>query len=420
MLLALTLIGCAPQDATVDAHWFTWLAANSSPSVDERTIESMLEKSTAFECSGRGWDNDEKEWESGYIGPGNEFITTAETIGGACSSEDSGCDEDALAAQCEDVNNAYYHTFLQDDGYFAMQGAVEPYRTEAYLNSENDFQLTVHQQLDNGEDFRFHFSIAPDFAPIECVTEGEGAVTQYVDDAEWVNQWSDNEDGYQIYYLNAFSYQLNPSDTDDYWYLINDWNSGSGSAKFSSDEFFSMPVEYGDYEHITAYESGARDTLFSNSGHFLAVADRTDLENSAVADTYSAYATELEQYAESWAEEMSNVAGASSDNGNFAFTHKTEDNMWRPLDTGLSGLDGWMELHHSWVRIEDGATFEPGSRVAGDFQIMMNGIDSGSRLVVIGSFVVEELREDPWGYPFLEDGLRDQNGTDFCNGSTVQ
>ena len=419
MLLALSLIGCAPQDAEVTAHWFTWLAANSSPSVDENTIDSMLEASTAFECSGRGWDGDEGEWETGYIGPGNELLEAANYVGGACSPDDGGCSESDLEAQCDDVNNATFHTFLQDDGFYAMQGTVEPYRTEAYINNENDFQLTVHQRLDNGEDFRFHFTIAPDFAPVECVDVDGTTEARYVDDAEWVEQWSDNEDGYQIFYLNAGAYQRNPSDGDDYWYLISDWNSGFGSAKFSSDEFTSLPGEYGDYEHLDDYGSG--NALFANSGHFLAVGDRSDLEDPNVETTYAAYADEMNQLAESWGEEISNVAGATSDDGNYVFTQKVEDNQWRPLDAGLSGLDGWMELHHSWVRIKDGASFELGSAIEGDFQIMLGGIDSASRMVVIGSFKVESLREDPWAYPFLEDELRDQNGSPYCGGnSTVQ
>ena len=255
---------------------------------------------------------------------------------------------------------------------------------------------------------------------MECIDEGGNTIAKYVDDAEWVTEWSADEDGYSIYYLNAGSYQLNPSDTDDYWYLVNDWNSGYGSAKFSSDEFAALPGEYGDYEHIDLYESGNRATLFANSGHFLAVNDRSDLTDPAIMTNYEAYSAALSKQADIWAGEMSNTAGATSDDGTYAYGEKVEDNIWRPLDAGLSGLDGWMEMHHSWVRIKDGATFEEGSVVEGDFQIMMGGIDSGSRMVVTGSFKVDSLREDPWGYPFLEDELREQNGTPYCGNTSVE
>ncbi len=420
MLIALTslLIGCAPQDATVDAHWFVWLAANSSPTIDENTIDGMLTSATAFECSGRGWSSEDGMWEDGYIGPNNGLIEAAEYVGGACDPSDGSCDEAALAAQCDDINSAYYHTFLQDDGYYALQGSLEPYRSEAYLNSEGDFQLTVHQHLDDGEDFRFHFTIAPDFAPVECVEDGGDAVIEYVDDSPWLEEWSSDEDGYTIYYLNAGAYQRNPSDTSDYWYLMTDWLGGYGSAKFSSDEFSSFPGDYGDYEHNDDYESGARDALFANNAHFLAVSSRDDLTDASVMDTYAAYAAEMEQYAADWSEEMWSIAGAYVSDDD-RFEHKVETNMWRPLDSSLSGLDGWMELQHSWVRIKDGASFELGSTVEGDFQILYGGIDSGSRMLVRGSFVVDDLREDPWGYPFLEDEKREENGTPFCGGAAA-
>lgn len=421
MLLVLTsLIGCAPQDAEVSAHWFTWLAANSSPSVAENSIDSMLEEATAFECSGRGWDNDKDDWEGGYIGPENEYLTAGQYVGGDCAPDDGGCDAAALAAECEDINNTYFHTFLQDDGFYAMQGELESYRSEAYINSENDFQLSVHQSLDNGEDFRFQFTIAADFAPVECIDENGETVVQYVDDKEWIGQWSDTEDGYSIYYLNAGSYQLNPSSTDDYWFLVSEWNSGFGSAKFSSDEFNVLPGEYGDYEHVEDYEDNTREALFSNSSHFLAINDRSDLTDSSLQDTYAAYSDKLSNYAETWGEEMSSTAGATSTDGNYVFSQKVEDNQWRELDAGLSGLDGWMELHHSWVRVKDNTSFEPGSVVEGDFQIMMGGLDSGSRLLVIGTFKVEDLRTDPWGFPFFEDEKREENNTPFCDGATLQ
>ena len=51
----------------------------------------MLEESTAFECSGRGWDRDEGDWENGYIGPGNELLTAATFIGGDCDPDDGSC-----------------------------------------------------------------------------------------------------------------------------------------------------------------------------------------------------------------------------------------------------------------------------------------------------------------------------------------
>ena len=406
------LTGCAPQDAEVTANWFTWLAANSSPTVAEGKLDdTFAAEATAIECSGRGWDSEEDRFDLGYIGPGTLLASAADYVGGDCDPEDGGCDADALAAQCDDVDALQYFTFIQEDGFYALEGKMEPYRTEAYINSENDFQLTVHHALDNREDFRFHFTIAHDFAPVDCVEDESGARIEYVDEARWVDEWSTDEDGYSIYYINAGSYQLNPSDTDDYWFLTTDWNSGYGTAKFAAEEFASIPGSYGDYEHIELYESGTYPPVLANTSHFLAVDDREKPDDSA----YAAYADDLQAQADIWAEEMSGTLGASTDG--WSFTHKIESNDWRDIDLSNAGLDGWMEMHGSWVRVKNGATFELGTAVEGDFQLIYQGLESGSRLVVQGTFKVDSLREDPWGYAFLEDEKRDANGTPFCGGA---
>ena len=98
---------------------------------------------------------------------------------------------------------------------------------------------------------------------------------------------------------------------------------------------------------------------------------------------------------------------------------KIEDNLWRPINSTNNGLDGWLEMHSSWVRIKDGATFEVGSSVEGDFQIAYQALESNSRIVVKGSFAIEALKEDPWAYPILEEDKRAENGTEFCGGTEL-
>ncbi|MEC8423163.1 MAG: hypothetical protein VX000_05260, partial [Myxococcota bacterium] len=84
-LLILSFIGCAPQDAEVSAHFWTWLASNSSAAIGEDNLTDIADKATVFECSGRGWDTVEERYEDGYIGPRNaEEAAEARYIGGAC------------------------------------------------------------------------------------------------------------------------------------------------------------------------------------------------------------------------------------------------------------------------------------------------------------------------------------------------
>ena len=88
-----------------------------------------------------------------------------------------------------------------------------------------------------------------------------------------------------------------------------------------------------------------------------------------------------------------------------------------PVDNTISGIDGWMEVHSSWVRLKTGQTVAPGETVAGDFQIFFEGSEAGSRLLVRGAFEITELDMDKWGYDVLEDVKREENGTPYCGGA---
>jgi len=394
------------MDATVEGNWFAWLAASSSPTIGQGLLESddpdspgLIDSATVFECSGRGWNAETNDWDEGYIGPRDGESSDSRFIGGDCNPDDAGCDSAALAAACEPVDEIEFHTWLQTDGYYAITSEIEAWRTEAYINGEGDFQLTVHQDLGNKEDFRFVFSVDPDFAPVTCETgEGGQAQIEYVDGSNWTEQWSSDEDTHNIYYLNAGGYQVNPSDTDDYWYLPSDWNSGYGHAKFSSEEFNSHPVDFGNYENDI-------------SDHFLL----TDRDSDTTQASYDSLIANMDESTSNWANEMVSVAGAWASDA-AAFEYKLEDNTWRDVDISYSGFDGWIEMHSSWVRIEKSATFEVGSSLSGDFQILFDGFESSSRIVVRGTFTIDELREDPWAYPILEDEERAEHGSEYCGG----
>ncbi|MGC6509386.1 MAG: hypothetical protein ACON4U_13280 [Myxococcota bacterium] len=413
MIAFLLFSACNPEDATIkNAHWFSWLAANSSKVFIDDTmpyVDGSEEQPKGapdvkiYECSGRGWDVELNEWEDGYIGP-REGESGDQYIGGACSPEDTACDEAALQAQCEGINNATYHTFMQTDGFYLLNQEVSAWRSEAFINGEGHMQLTVHHDLPGEEDFRFSFVIDPDFMPTICTStvEGDPAI-QYVDGADWVNQWSINEeDGYTIYYLNAGAYQLNPSDQDDFWFLTTDWAAGFGHAKFSNEEFASAPAAYGNYDN------GNDDFMF------------IDDRNAPDYDLYLEQTTALADLSlNTWEPEMTVANGASIDETP-AFYHKIEDNSWRPFDSSNAGLDGWAELHTSWVRIKDPSQIKEGGKVEGDFQIYYIGTESNSRVLVSGEFKINELKYDQYSYPFFEDVKRaEEQGEEFCAGVSL-
>ena len=238
--------------------------------------------------------------------------------------------------------------------------------------------------------------------PTHCTTDENGnPKVEYVDGASWVDKWSEDEEGHSIYYLNANSFQLNPSDGMP-WYMITDWTSGFGHAHFAGEEFSSVAAQYGNFE------SDASD-------NFMYATNREEAD-------FDLYQANIDSYVErinNWEKELTTLAMPPGQDGSEYFGHKIEDNLWRPINSTNSGLDGWLEMHSSWVRIKDGATFEAGSTLEGDFQISYVALESNSRIVVKGAFAIESLKEDPWAYPVLENDKRDENSTDFCGGAEL-
>ena len=440
LILLTALTGCAPQDAAVTGQWFSWLAANSSATVEEDNLD--FSAATAFECSGRGWDAETCDFEPGYVGstkgPGDQYVggdcpmTNAagnfNRNDGPCNvSYTSACNEADLATyaeQCSELQALQNNTWINDDGYYGLSGEIAPWRSEALINAEGDLQLTVHVDLGNKQDFRFGFSIDPDFAPVDCLEDENGdAYVTHRDGSDWVDEWSEDEDGHRIYYLNSGAFQHNPYKGEDTWYLSNDMISGFGFSKFAAEELTSRPGDYGDYP-----DDGSDPMMEDN---FLAVDDheRPDLSEydqrfeALCEKTVGATCPHLEGESTSnlpmsWSDEFVEVLGANK-NGEPKFVHKLESNKWRPIDSTISGLDGWMEVHSSWVRLESGQTIAEGERGKGDFQILFEGDEGGSRVLVNGEFDIEALREDRWGYEILEDAKRKENGTEFCGGATL-
>ena len=465
-LLLTALTGCAPQDATVTGQWFSWLAANSSATVEEGNLN--LSTATAFECSGRGWDPETCDFEPGYIGsengPGDQYIggdcpmTNAagnfKRADGPCNvSYTSACNESDLttyAEQCAELQSLRENVWINDDGYYGMSGAIEPWRSEAIINSEGDLQLIVHVDLGDKQDFRFGFSIDPDFAPVDCLEDDEGTpYVTYRDGSSWVDEWSEDEDGNLIYYLNSGAYQHNPFKGEDTWYLSNDMISGYGFSKFAAEELTSRPADYGDYpddgsdpvqeDNFLAVDNHERPDLSQYDSRFEALCEMavgtscphldTDDDGDGATenegdcndndDSFGPDNCDEVSLPMSWANEFVQVLGANKD-GEPYFEHKLESNKWRPIDSTISGLDGWMEIHSSWVRLQAGQTVADGERVKGDFQVLYEGDEGGSRVLVRGEFDVEAVREDRWGYEILEEAKRAEKGTEFCGGATLQ
>ncbi len=215
ILLFAALTGCAPDHADVEGDWFAWLAAGSSPTVQED--ELSLSGATIFECKeGRGWNSETCSFDNTYIGARiGGFSDTDNIIGGACAQKnsqgnynpldgecdgayDDDCNEEdvaAFAAECEQVRSLEKNTWIVDDGYYALSGDIDPWRSEALINSEGDLQLTVHVDLGDDQDFRYVWSIDPGFAPDDCLENEDGELYRaFSDGSDWIQEWSEDED----------------------------------------------------------------------------------------------------------------------------------------------------------------------------------------------------------------------------------
>ncbi len=425
---ALAAVGCAPNNAVVEGSWHLWLAANSSNTVENEEVPDLDAISTHFECS-RTYDQDKDRWADGYIGPttednwedskyvGNPCHATVDDDGG--TPEDTSDDTYKLFPGLVDADNPtflegyctqemmakYVHDcepildaegsayFLGEDGYYGMQGGLEGWRTEAVLTGEGDLQLGFHQKI-YGEDWHFIWVIDTEFAPQVCVSnDSGGADIDFVNGMDWVEQWSIDEDGHSIYYINAGAYQT-PDNGNTIWYYPSVWNSGFGYAKFIGEEFLSVqPV--------------VLDALASVEEEY------PDLDANGYPDEQEAFIEQELVDAAIDRAEWVELAGARAKDWEMEI--KVEDNLWRGNDTVNSGLDGWTERNYSWVRIKDGSDIKEGGQVSGDFQIVLSGLESNSRMVIRGEFTVDDLKVDRWAYSLLQEELRSsEGGEEYC------
>ena len=231
---------------------------------------------------------------------------------------------------------------------------------------------------------------------IEAEQVGGDPVAVELDYGVVLDEWSSDEDGHTIWYLNSGSYQLNPENQDDYWVLPEEWLAGYAHAKFSAEEFDVSPTQYG----YDADGDGAWDELF----YVDVDADDPDPE------AYAAKVTEVSDDAAIWQSDLETYGGM-----NKPFEMKVEGNEWRPVDLSQAGFDRWVELNTSWVRISTDSNIEVGGKAKGDFQIYLTGRESSSQVVVRGSFDVPEIGWDRWGYSVLEDVKQAENGTITCD-----
>lgn len=392
--LALLLTGCTPQDAEITADYAVFLGADSS-----ENLTNMRRKGTDIAAS------------AGKLGLTPIDCRDLSYLDDPDLEAAERLDDVDYEAEC-DLPEPGYFNWIDDYAYYLKEEKVDAWRTEAVLTTEGDLQLTVHMDIDGFGDFRFGWVIDPDFQPTECVDGEDGA--ELVDvDGDWLTNWSADEDG-TLWHLNAGDYQINPSNYDEYWYFEQDWMAGTAFARFGDEEFYNNAIDYNDLEgrpyYQGSYTGGDGSEIPGSPGFGL-----TDNESASLMDDWAA---EVDAYFNGGdgVEPLSDLTGMGK--STFPYKMKIENNSWRPLDGDSSGLDGWLGVSPSWVRIDnkDDIQAKNDKPITGEFQIYLAGLSASSKLFVGGTFKIDNIREDVWGYSrgTLEEVKAEENETPTC------
>lgn len=409
-LALLTLApGCTPHDGDVTGDYVSYLAYGSSENL-YRLEAKQYDFSNADTRSKFGF---------GVVDCRNlDAENENERLDGALTDAD-GNDVDYATACPADPD---YFPWVNQYPYYVKEGkGYEPFRVEAVITTEGDLQLTVHTDIDRIGDFRFGWVIDPHFSPTDCVDTDAGAAEVEVDDTdgtidhEWLTNWSVDEDGGTLYHLNSGGYQINPSNTSQFWSFPREWQAGYSFARLADEDFYGHAIDYVD--NVSVGSAGYGTPLYVNTydGHW-GSANSYDsfVENLTAAVTYD----------DSHPSDLA-LLGKSD----FPVEIKVEDNAWRPdnqdPNDSADGFAGWVGLDPTWVHFDASpdelAALEPGHQdkpITGHFQMYLESASAASKVLVNGTFSIDHIARDVWGYsPTLEERKTDENSTPVC-GST--
>lgn len=405
LLLALAA-GCAPQSAQITAgDYRAFFAATNSLTVVKGDVPL-------------GADVEDDTWESYYTVDCREFETAStpeQTEALRLPDRLRICDGDPNESPTWPPD---HETWLETNGFYVAGEQLDPWRGEGIITSEGDIQIGFHHRLPGGEDFRFMFVVNPNFQPRECVQNADGTGVELVDvDGDWVENWSTGAGGRTRFFLNGGSFmwdadtaENNTSGQDPpQWLLPNWWQAGFGGGRIGDDDL------------------RIRTTRFANPEIYLAV-EAAELAGGTVVTYQSLFFCRNESQCEQEATFANNIAdnvaaefamvGLEDVEGLPSSRPVVHGNRWRPFQPNdAAHLSHWTEMHYNWVEFdEDPAGAEPGDPVSGRFHLLLDGLDSSTRVVVRGTFDVPKLKRDRWTTDYIPPELIERNETELCGG----
>lgn len=385
-LIVISLLACAPQDAEMDVSYAFFMANDTSDALADVRLR-------------------------------NKFEDQKDLIPVDCRALEDETQRLAGAdPACAGVTPSWFswlggYDFYVKEGKLSSEtkGEGELWRTEAVLTSEGDLQLTAHGNVGDFGDFRFGWTINPDFQPKVCVGDETGASLEDVDGA-WLENWSAADDGYTVWHLNTNSYQINPNNTEDYWFFPQEWAAGYSFGRFGDEPLVHTGTFYNTYADV-----GIGPLYFPGSAEALEPAGDGTVDgfpSRSGEASVDSWATSIQTYLTE-NNDITRMAGVD-----FTPNYRVHSNSWRAADELEPGIDNWVEIPMGYVRIKNGADLTAGKssspKVEGDFQLYLVGEDSASRMLIQGSFKIYHIDENTAYTPLLEDVKKEENGTAEC------
>ncbi|MEQ1504605.1 MAG: hypothetical protein ABMB14_20365 [Myxococcota bacterium] len=346
-----------------------------------------------------------------------------------------------------------YEQWAVQAGFRVVEEDLDPWRGEALITSEGDLQLSFHHHVPGGADFRIIFTVDPDFGPTTCdLGDGEqtGALPRVPLDGNWVEEWSTELDkiaslddaarapyshmeefldGGRLYFLNAFSYQLNPSEPDGrFWDLPETWIAGAAQGKFVEEDVFHRTARFGEPSIYNLIEVGSSSSVGSVNPADLWYCDLEEGADPLAANcaggkfaTMEELDAHVREVGTGIQDELVQLMSPDKDaEPVFTYAPIEHTNFWRVPDGRPPGLDGWSELHYNYVVFSGDSDLSVGGQAAGAFSLVLDSGNSSTRVFVKGKFSIDKIKKDRWTTDNLSEDKLIENGVELCNAASEE
>lgn len=444
------LAACAPQNASlVSGSYIAFIADATSISLQKEAIDPDKYNQGGEPCG-----------EGAQPGDSCSYNMDCRTFENGLFASES--DEEALRLEepikiCGDNEWPPEHEeWATQAGFRVVTESLDPWRGEALVTSEGDLQIAFHHRVPGGSDMRFILAVDPDFAPTHCITDADGKVVREPYDGDWVEHWSRGTDVHpaglayieslppddpqepgelieaydhllpyldgRLYFLNDDSYQLNPSQTDDFWYFPDYWQAGSNIGKFVEEDIGNRSPRYADpwvYNYIDLTDGyytpnpTVADLFYCES---LVVFGGDPEQDTCMANLETRTNNITEEIREEL-DRMMSPTGKPEDTV-FKYAPIPHVNFWRLPDGRGAGLDGWGELHYNYIVFSKDSDLSVGGAAKGAFSLVFDAYESSTRFFVKGEFEIDKIKKDRWTAMNLEEQKLIENDVELCNASS--